>query len=463
MHASPPRPSTPLGAARAALLILASALLIVSTARANPTTVTIPGSLQSEIGCPGDWDPACATTHLTYDAGDDVWQGTWSVLAGSYEYKVALNDTWDVNYGLNAVQNGANIPLNLAGTTSVKFYYDDKTHWITDNVNSVIATAVGSFQSEMGCASDWDPGCLRSWLQDPDGNGIYSFTTNSIPVGSYEAKVAINEAWDENYGAGGLLGGANIPFSVASSGAWVTFSYDGSTHVLSISVLGSPPPGASSVTVAGSLQSEVGCAGDWDPACAMTHLTFDAGDGVWQGTWPVPAGSFEYKAALDDNWTLNYGLNATQNGANISLNLLGPASVKFYYDGTSHWITDNVNSVIATVAGSFQSEMGCAGDWDPGCLRSWLQDPDGNGIYSFTTSALPPGSYEAKVAINESWDENYGEGGTPGGANIPFTVTTPGTPTLFSYDPVSHILTIFPTNPVPTTKSSWGRLKTLYR
>ncbi len=41
-----------------------------------PTSVTIAGSLQSELGCAGDWDPACAATHLTYDAGDDVWQGT---------------------------------------------------------------------------------------------------------------------------------------------------------------------------------------------------------------------------------------------------------------------------------------------------------------------------------------------------------------------------------------------------
>ncbi len=78
--------------------------------------------------------------------------------------------------------------------------------------------------------------------------------------------------------------------------------------------------------------------------------------------------------------------------------------------------------MIATVPGSFQSELGCPGDWDPGCLRSWLQDPDGDGIYTFTTRALPPASYEAKVAINESWDENYGAGGVPSGANIAFTV-----------------------------------------
>ncbi len=119
-----------------------------------------------------------------------------------------------------------------------------------------------------------------------------------------------------------------------------------------------------------------------------------------------------------------------------------PTDVKFYYDHKSHWITDNVNAVIATVPGSFQSELGCAGDWDPGCLRSWLQDLDGDGIYTFETDALPAGAYEGKVAIDESWDENYGEDGVPGGANIRFNVPVDNALVTFSYDSVSHILTI---------------------
>ncbi|MBZ5548185.1 MAG: hypothetical protein LAO22_09585, partial [Acidobacteriia bacterium] len=122
------------------------------------TSVTIAGSLQSELGCAGDWDPACAATFLTYDANDDVWQQSFNVPAGPYEYKAALNRTWDVNYGLHAAPGGANIPLNLAAPATVKFYFDNKSHWITDNVNSVIATVPGSFQSEIGCSGDWDPG-----------------------------------------------------------------------------------------------------------------------------------------------------------------------------------------------------------------------------------------------------------------------------------------------------------------
>src|ERR671922_928968 len=116
---------------------LAAFGMVGSTAVAShtppPASVTLVGSLQSELGCGGDWDPGCATTHLTYDANDTVWQGTWSLPAGSYEYKAALNDSWAENYGAHAVRDGANIAL--AAGSSVKFYYSHETHWITDNKN----------------------------------------------------------------------------------------------------------------------------------------------------------------------------------------------------------------------------------------------------------------------------------------------------------------------------------------
>jgi glycosidase len=231
-------------ASRIVIAATALVLLLASGAPAShtpaPTAVTVAGSLQSELGCSGDWDPGCAATHLTYDGADEAWQRSFSVPAGSWEYKAPLNNGWDENYGANATANGANIALDLASARTVKFYYDHETHWITDNVTSTIAVAPGSFQSELGCPGDWDPGCLRSWLQDPDGDGTYRFVTAALPAGSYETKVAINESWDENYGAGGTPNGSNIGFTV-TTGATVTFSYVASTHVLTVAVAASGP------------------------------------------------------------------------------------------------------------------------------------------------------------------------------------------------------------------------------
>ncbi len=419
-------------------LLLLAPLGLQAGHTGEPSAVTIAGDLQSELGCPADWQPDCEATHLAFDGLDGAWQGTFTVPAGSWQYKAPLNDSWDENYGLGAEQGGANIPLDLGAATDVKFYYDHETHWVTDNVNSVIAVAPGSFQSELGCDGDWQPDCLQSWLQDPDGDGVFTFRA-WLPAGDYEAKVAIGESWAENYGAGGVPGGPNIPFSVPAP-AEMEFSFDYASKILTITE--APPlPQPSSVTIAGSLQSELGCPGDWQPDCAATQLGFDADDGVWQGTFNVPIGDWEYKAPLNNSWDENYGLNAERNGPNIPLSLGAPTDVKFYYEHGTHWVTDNVNSVIATVPGSFQSEIGCLGDWQPDCLRSWLQDPDGDGIYAFS-AYIPAGSYEAKVAINEDWSENYGEGGVPGGANIPFSVSAPIAEVFFTFDPATKLLTI---------------------
>ena len=222
-------------------------------------------------------------------------------------------------------------------------------------------------------------------------------------------------------------------------------------------------PTPTSVTVAGSLQSELGCPGDWQPECVFTRLTFDANDGVWQAAFDVPAGSWEYKAALDGTWAENYGLGGARDGANIPLALGSSMAVKFYYDHASHWITDNRSSIIATAPGSYQSELGCSGDWQQDCLRSWLQDPDSDGILSFTTQAIPPGDYEVKVAINESWDENYGAGGVPNGPNIPFSVATNPALVTFRYDAATHLLTVAVEYVVPAAARSWGSLKSVYR
>ena len=123
---------------RAVLVVLGAAVLVLLPAATAshtpaPLTVTVAGSLQSEAGCPDDWVPACAATHLAYDASDDVWQGTFTLPAGNYEYKAALNDAWTENYGLHAQSDGANIPLTLPSGAAVKFYYDHESHWATDN------------------------------------------------------------------------------------------------------------------------------------------------------------------------------------------------------------------------------------------------------------------------------------------------------------------------------------------
>ena len=205
----------------------------------SPASVNLAGSLESEAtaGACGDWDPGCAGAQFTA-AGNDVFVfQSASIPAGNWEYKVALG-SWAENYGANFQHDGPNIVLDLAAARSVRFYYDHKTHYIADNVRNTIYTVPGSFNSAMGCSDVWQPQCLRTLMSDVDGDGIFTFVTNAIPVGSYEFKIATNEDWgNPNYGAGG--GPNNIPFSVTSAGSVVTFSFNTSNNTPSVNVVSS--------------------------------------------------------------------------------------------------------------------------------------------------------------------------------------------------------------------------------
>ncbi len=77
----------------------------------QPDAVSMPGNHNSEIGCPGDWMPDCDKAQLSLDPKDQVWKGTVTPDAGDYEYKAAIDKSWDENYGKGGVAGGANIPL----------------------------------------------------------------------------------------------------------------------------------------------------------------------------------------------------------------------------------------------------------------------------------------------------------------------------------------------------------------
>ncbi|GCE75801.1 pullulanase-type alpha-1,6-glucosidase [Cellulomonas biazotea] len=226
--------------------------------------------------------------------------------------------------------------------------------------------------------------------------------------------------------------------SAASSFASVGIRVDGDVD-------GGTDPGDLVVSVPGSHNSEMTCAGDWAPACEAARLTYRP-DGVYAGTFELPAGTYEYKVAIGGSWTENYGAGGVRDGGNVTYTLAADGPVTFYYDPVTHWFTSTAQGPLLTVPGSHNSEVGCAGDWAPDCLATWLQDPDGDGTYTFTTDEIPAGAYEGKVAHNLSWTENYGAGGAPGGANIPFTVPG-GKPVTFSYVLATHLLTIEVTDP----------------
>jgi hypothetical protein len=99
-------------------------LSVAPAARADhtpdPTLVTLPGSFQSELGCAGDWDPSCMATALAFDHDTETWIGNFTIPAGAWEYRVAINGSWAENYGAGGEQDGSNIPLAMPIESSVQ-------------------------------------------------------------------------------------------------------------------------------------------------------------------------------------------------------------------------------------------------------------------------------------------------------------------------------------------------------
>ena len=151
------------------------------------------------------------------------------------EYKAALNDAWDENYGLHAVAGGANIAAHLAGrhrevllrpqdalgrrTTSL---VGDRGRARQLPVRARLPRRLGARLPAVVAAG---PRRRRHLHVRDDGA--------SRPAAT-RPRSRSTRAWDENYGAGRRPGRRNIAFTVPADNAKVTFSYDAATHVLTI-------------------------------------------------------------------------------------------------------------------------------------------------------------------------------------------------------------------------------------
>ena len=189
------------------------------------------------------------------------------------------------------------------------------------------------------------------------------------------------------------------------------------------------------VTIPGSHNKAMGCDADWAPDCAKAALTRDA-TGVYSATFTLPAGDYQYKVAEGGSWDTAYGAGGAAGGANISYTLNETTSVTFYYDRATHRVWNTATDQTVTLPGTFQKALGCSDNWQAQCLAPLLE-PTGDGTYTYSTTALPEGDYEFKVAIGGSDNENYGQDGTVGGANYQFATKANKLVTL-TYDSQTH-------------------------
>ena len=247
----------------------------------------MPGSYQSEAGCTGDWDPACAATQLAVDgrrlAGHVQRPRRYLRVQGGAERHLGRELRRQRARRTAPTSRSPSPPTARSSSTTTTARTGSPS-----NRNATIATAPGSYQRRSAVRHDWAPDCLRSWLQDPDGDGTYTLTTSAIPAGSYEVKVAINESWDKNYGRGRRPERPQHPLHRRRRlRRPVTFSYNAASHVLTIGPAGAPPQAdVREASRAASATNSV--SGDWQPECRRRASPSTPSDRVWQGTFNVP-------------------------------------------------------------------------------------------------------------------------------------------------------------------------------
>ena len=213
---------------------------------------------------------------------------------------------------------------------------------------------VGTVQSKLGAAKDWDP-ADGATIMKPAGNGKYQLK-GKLPAGTYEFKIAVGGSWDVNYGAKGALNGGNIALRLKAAHE-VTFTYDGATHEVSYAYEGQQAEqeqvaremAERAIVVTGTVQTKAGAAKDWDPSDMKTRMT-PQGNGFYTYTADLPAGAYYYKISVNGSWAENYGLNGNFDGANVQMNLEKPARVTFFYNDKTHKIKDSTNYTLLSDA-----------------------------------------------------------------------------------------------------------------
>ncbi|WLQ04988.1 pullulanase X25 domain-containing protein [Arthrobacter oryzae] len=96
----------------------------------QPEAVAIAGDFNVLLGAPANWAPQYDESQMKLDAVDKLWKLTTDLPAGHYSFKIALNRSWDENYGAFGAFDGANHELHHPGGR-ITFNYDHRTRDIT--------------------------------------------------------------------------------------------------------------------------------------------------------------------------------------------------------------------------------------------------------------------------------------------------------------------------------------------
>jgi hypothetical protein len=92
----------------------------------QPEAVAVAGDFNVLLGAPANWAPQYDEAQMQLDAVDQLWKIAAELPAGSYSFKIAINRSWEENYGAFGHFDGANHEVHHRGGLLV-IHYDHRT------------------------------------------------------------------------------------------------------------------------------------------------------------------------------------------------------------------------------------------------------------------------------------------------------------------------------------------------
>ncbi|SDL75428.1 glycosidase [Arthrobacter sp. ok362] len=92
----------------------------------QPEAVAVAGDFNVLLGAPANWAPQYDEAQMELDQVDQLWKIAADIPAGFYTFKIALNRSWDENYGAFGVFDGPNHEVHHGGGLLV-IRYDHRT------------------------------------------------------------------------------------------------------------------------------------------------------------------------------------------------------------------------------------------------------------------------------------------------------------------------------------------------
>ena len=92
----------------------------------QPEAVAVAGDFNVLLGAPANWAPQYDESQMELDLVDQLWKIAADLPAGTYSFKIALNRSWDVNFGAFGAFDGANHEVHHSGGQLV-IHYDHRT------------------------------------------------------------------------------------------------------------------------------------------------------------------------------------------------------------------------------------------------------------------------------------------------------------------------------------------------